>query len=78
MDFVMDCLSVNENGNLSIGGCDVTELANKYGTPLYIMDENRIRHNMRVYTGSMAKYFGENAGCLYASKACSFKRLYEI
>lgn len=31
-----------------------------------------------MYINAMKKYFGENSGCLYASKACSFKRIYEI
>jgi len=26
---------INENGHLEIGGCDLVELAEKYGTPLY-------------------------------------------
>lgn len=75
---ICDNISVNEKGHLTFAGLDTVELAEKYGTPLYLMDENRIRHNMRVYAEAMQKYFGENAGCLYASKACSFKKLYEI
>lgn len=75
---ICENLSVNSLGHLAFAGMDTVELCEKYGTPLYVMDENRIRHNMRVYTNAMKKYFGENAGCLYASKACSFKKLYEI
>ena len=45
MDFVMSCLSVGENGNLSIGGCDVAALAEEYGPPAYILDEDQIREN---------------------------------
>lgn len=37
------------NGKLYFGEKDVTELAQKYGTPLYIMDEQRIRRNCREY-----------------------------
>ena len=75
---ICENLGVNSLGHLTFAGVDTVELCEKHGTPLYVMDENRIRHNMRVYTGAMKKYFGENAGCLYASKACSFRRLYEI
>lgn len=75
---ICENLSVNNQGHLAFAGMDTVELCEKYGTPLYVMDENRIRHNMRVYINAMKKYFGENAGCLYASKACSFKKLYEI
>jgi len=31
------------------GGVDVVELADRYGTPLYITDENKIRANFRSY-----------------------------
>ena len=50
----------------------------KYGSPLYLMDEARLRHNCRVYTESMKKYFGDDALPLYASKANSFKQIYRI
>lgn len=40
-------LKTNEKGNLSIGGADALELAQEYGTPLYAIDENRIRENYR-------------------------------
>ena len=78
MDFVMDCLSVNENGNLSIGGADVTELAKEYGTPLYIMDEENIRKNCRIYADAMKKYYDGNGLVLYASKAFSCKYMYKL
>ena len=75
---ICENLGVNEKGHLTFGGVDTVELCEKHGTPLYVMDENRIRHNMRVYINAVRKYFGDNAGCLYASKACSFRKLYEI
>ena len=40
-------LSVNEAGHLTFAGYDTVELAKKYGTPLYLMDEERIRQNVR-------------------------------
>jgi len=65
------------NGHLHFGGRDTVELAKKHGTPLYLMDEQRLRHNCRVYTENMKRYFPA-AMPLYASKALSCKRLYEI
>ena len=47
--FVSDCLNVNEKGHLEIGGCDTIDLAEKYGTPLYVVDENEIRKNCRAF-----------------------------
>lgn len=54
------------------------ELARQYGTPLYLMDEDKIRENCRVYAAAFQKHFGDRARPLYASKANSFKRIYEI
>jgi diaminopimelate decarboxylase len=72
------CYDVNENGNLTIGGADTVRLAAKYGTPLYVMDENTIRQNMRIYRRATEKYFGVGSGIHYASKALSCKEMYRI
>ena len=71
-------LSVNEKGRLTLGGVDTVEMAQKYGTPLYLFDENRIRERCRTYVNAMRSAFGENALPLYASKAASFKQMYRI
>lgn len=63
-----DNLSINEKDHLTIGGCDTVELAENYGTPLYVMDEDLIRKNCRVYTNALEKYYGGNGLILYASK----------
>lgn len=60
-------LKTNDNGNLSIGGCDLTELAEKYGTPLYVLDEETIRAICRDYKKAFSKY--EKVRMMYASKA---------
>lgn len=71
-------ISVNGEGNLTFAGQDVTVLAKQYGTPLYLLDENKIRENCRTYIDAMRKAFGDNFAVLYASKANSFKRIYNI
>ena len=71
-------LGINENGNLTIGGLDTTLLAKKYQTPLYVLDEERIREKCRIYVNAMKKHFGEKSVPLYASKALSFKEIYRI
>ena len=71
-------LSINENGHLSFAGVDTVELAKEYKTPLYVLDEERIREKCRAYIDSMKKYFGEDSEALYASKALSFKDIYRI
>ncbi len=68
---VSDNLSV-KNNHLMIGSHDTVELAEKYGTPLYVMDEALIRKNCRTYKQALDKYYGGNGLVLYASKAfCS-------
>lgn len=74
---ICDNLSVKD-GVLIFAGANTVELAKEYKTPLYLMDENKIRDNCRVYLTAMKKYFGDNALPLYASKAASFKKIYEI
>lgn len=71
-------LSVNNKGHLEIAGHDTVELAAKYGTALYVMDEDKLRENCRVYVDSMKKYFGEDSMPLYASKALCFTEIYRI
>ena len=75
---ICDNITVSENGRLLFAGQDTVELARQYGTPLYLMDEDKIRENCRVYAAAFQKHFGDCARPLYASKANSFKRIYEI
>lgn len=73
-----DYLTTNEEGRLVIGGVDVKDLADEYGTPLYVLSEDRIRENCRKYTAAMAKYFPEGSFPLYAGKALCFKGIYPV
>ena len=61
---------INEKGHLVIGGCDVTELAKEFGTPLYIMDEALIRQRAREFVEAFRKT-GLKFQVAYASKAFS-------
>ncbi|HYF93452.1 MAG TPA: diaminopimelate decarboxylase [Symbiobacteriaceae bacterium] len=58
----------NALGHLTIGGVDTTDLAREFGTPLYIMDEELIRKNCRVYVSTFAQVY-PNAEVAFASKA---------
>ena len=71
-------LSINEVGHLCLGGRDTVELAEKYGTPLYLFDETRIRERCRTYMAALRAAFGDSAQALYASKAASFTAIYRI
>jgi diaminopimelate decarboxylase len=56
---------IGTDGRLRIGGCDVEELADEFGTPLFVYDERHLRARCRDY----ARYFGGPANVAYASKA---------
>lgn len=78
MQFIMDCLSVNEKGHLQMSGCDLVEAAEQFGTPAYILDEATVRKNCRAYVNSIKEYYGGNGLALYASKALSCKYMYRL
>ena len=61
-------LKTNEKGNLSIGGEDALELAQKYKTPLYVIDENKIRENYRRLYKAFSQYY-KDFNMFYACKA---------
>lgn len=61
---------INDAGNLEIGGCDLVKLTEKYGTPLYVLDEATIRKICRDYKDAFKGY--PKVNMMYASKAlCS-------
>lgn len=66
------------SGELCFADMPLTALAQKYGTPLYLYDEARIRERCRTYLSAVRESFGSRGRVLYASKAASFRRIYEI
>ncbi len=71
-------VSLNSEGHLTFAGADTVSLAAKYGTPLYLMDENKIREHIRAYKSAMERYFPKGSMPEYASKAFSAKCIYRI
>ncbi|AEG19401.1 diaminopimelate decarboxylase [Methanobacterium paludis] len=61
-------LETNKKGNLSIGGADALELADEYKTPLYVIDEMKIRGNYRRLYKAFSKQY-DNFNMYYACKA---------
>ena len=81
MDFSRDLICENLSvcgDRLLFAGQDTTALAQQYGTPLYLMDEDRIRNMVRIYRDTLQECFGDKGHALFASKACAFKRMYAI
>src|SRR5688572_4429165 len=58
-----DTATVDDAGHLQIGGCDVLDLAERFGTPLFVYDEAHLRARCREAVAA----FGD--GVAYASKA---------
>lgn len=58
---------INDAGNMEIGGCDVVKLAEKYETPLYVIDEKTLRSICKDYKQAFLKY--PRTRMMYASKA---------
>ena len=73
-----DHIAVNGQGHLTISGYDAEALAAQYGTPLMVLDESVVRSRCRVYREAMAEALPAGSLPLYASKALSFKRIYQL
>lgn len=59
---------INPKGHMEIGGCDTVQLAAKFGTPLYVMDEGQIRENCTNYRETLAACY-PNSMAAFAGKA---------
>lgn len=76
--FICENISRNECGELCLAGVSAAAMAKKYGTPLYLYDEERIRERCRTYLNAVSEALGAHGKVLYASKAASFRRIYQI
>jgi diaminopimelate decarboxylase len=59
---------VSKQGHLLIGGCDIVDLAEEFGTPLYLFDESTIRHRCREFKEDFSKCYPDTL-VIFASKA---------
>ena len=64
MRLLPDTARISEDGSLSIGGCSLGELAESFGTPLFVYDEEHLRTRCREAVAA----FGADK-VIYASKA---------
>ncbi|MBD8035237.1 diaminopimelate decarboxylase [Solibacillus sp. A46] len=68
---------INEQGHLTIGGIDTIELAEQYGTPLFIYDTALIRKRARGFIDTFEN-LGVKAQVAYASKAFACVAAYQL
>ena len=78
MTFVCENIGVNAENHLTFAGQDTLRLAEEYGTPLYLMDEDRIRHNCRLYLDAFQTSFRAGSLPHYAAKAAAFKAICRV
>lgn len=56
------------DGHLSVGGCDLVDLAREWGTPLYVFDEETLRGQCRAFLQAFRSRY-PNTAVAYAAKA---------
>lgn len=70
-------LEINEQHQISLGGIKVAELAETYGTPLYLLCEETIRKRAQAYTNAFKQHY-DNYQVIYASKALNCMAMCKI
>ena len=60
---------LNERGRLEVGGCDMIELAEEFGTPAYVMAEDDLRTRARAFCGAAGQAGDPQRNVVFASKA---------
>lgn len=66
--YMLGSMTINSRGHLAIGEQDLVELAEKYGTPLYVYDESLIRERCRAYREALNQHYPQGE-ILFAGKA---------
>jgi diaminopimelate decarboxylase len=60
---------INERGHLEVGGCDVLELAERFGTPAYVVAEDDLRARARAFIEAFRASGQEDFEVVFAAKA---------
>src|SRR3954451_21047256 len=68
---------LNEQGRLEIGGCDVIDLAEEFGTPAYVYAEDDIRARAKEFMDAFRRRT-ERFEVVYASKAFPCTAAYRL
>ena len=61
-------IGIGENGNLWVEDCDVKELADRFGTPLFIISESQFRYTYRQFRDAFRRHYPE-VEILFANKS---------
>ncbi len=66
--FLLGTQGISAKGHLEVGGCDTVQLAERFGTPLYVLDEAALRTRCRDYRRAFES-LKPDVQILYAGKA---------
>ena len=69
--------TIDAEGHVVVGGCDLVDVAREFGTPAYVYAPDDIRARAGAYTAAL-RARGVDAEVLYASKAAPFTAVYRI
>ncbi|MBM2812729.1 MAG: diaminopimelate decarboxylase [Chloroflexi bacterium] len=69
--------SVNDQGHLVVGQCDVMDLLAEHGSPLYVYDEQTIRERCRQYVAGLGSVAPDSL-VIYASKAFANAAIFQL
>jgi diaminopimelate decarboxylase len=61
-------IGIGPNGNLWVDGCDVKDLADSFGTPLFIISENQLRYTYRQFRDAFRQHYAD-VEILFANKS---------
>lgn len=64
-----DSVGIDETGSLVIGGCNVSNLADQFGTPLYLYDGGTLDGGVEAYQIALSRHYPGKAQLAYAAKA---------
>jgi diaminopimelate decarboxylase len=68
---------INDRGVLEVGGCDLVELAQEFGTPCYVVAEDDVRQRARAFVDAFAAR-SDDFEVVFASKAFPCTAIYRL
>jgi diaminopimelate decarboxylase len=69
--------TVDPDGELAVGGCRLADLAARWGTPLYVIEEGAVRAQVRRFRHAIEARWG-SARMVFASKAFPCTAMYRL
>jgi diaminopimelate decarboxylase len=68
---------LDPDGQLVVGGCRLADLADTWGTPLFVIDEAGVKAQVRRFRGALGRLRG-NSRLVFASKAFPCTAMYRL